>query len=258
VGYQDRDYIREHRASFRVRGRVVVWLIGVTIATFGAQVVAEARGFDAARWFGIVPQRLAQGWLWQLVTSAFLHGGPGHLFWNMLFLWMIGTEVAEVYGVRKFLGLYLGGAALGAVAHAVAGAIDGRPEVPAIGASAAVLGVAVVGALLFPNRPVWLFGLFEPPLWLVVAGLVVYDAYALVTHGRPGVAVAAHLGGALFGLLFWRVPVNLSWFRRWIARVRFSRRPAPEEVDRILAKISAEGIGSLTDAERDVLKRASQ
>ena len=46
-------------------------------------------------------------WPWQLVTYMFMHGGFGHLFFNMLALWMFGMELESTWGSRKFLLYYL-------------------------------------------------------------------------------------------------------------------------------------------------------
>ena len=268
MGIHGRPYMQDGR--FAVRGRVVLWLVGITVAAFFAQGMARGRGgFDLAPFLGVVPEKLVfHGWLWQLVTHAFLHSPQNvwHIALNMLALFWLGTDVAELYGTRRFLFLYFGGAVMCAVVYTIVAFIDGRPNAVAIGASGAVFAVSVVAAFLFPTRTIYLFWFIPAPLWVVVALYVAMDAYHVVTGITTGVASAGHLGGALFGLLVHKLGLDGSagarvwgWlagaFRRRERRVESRSNP---EVDRILGKISAEGIGSLTDEERATLKKAAE
>ncbi|MBI2930554.1 MAG: rhomboid family intramembrane serine protease [Planctomycetes bacterium] len=263
MGISDRDYLRD----FRPRpGRVVLWIIGATVVAYFVQGLLLGRlRVDVIEVFGVVPARLVERfWVWQLVTHAFLHAPTGiwHLLFNMLFLYWFGTDVAEVYGPRRFLLLYFGGASLCAVAHTVAAFAMGAPNIHAIGASGAILAVCVVAAHLFPTRQVLIMFVLPVPLWLLVLAYVAMDLYYPLVGMQPWVASAGHLGGAIFGFLFYRLRMGrprFSWLTRPFEGL-LSRKPRPsrEEVDRILDKINAQGIGSLTDRERDILKRASE
>ena len=51
---------------------------------------------------------------WQIITHMFMHGDLQHLIFNMLALWMFGTAVEQIYGIKKFLFLYFS-CGLGAV-----------------------------------------------------------------------------------------------------------------------------------------------
>src|SRR5437867_5590247 len=116
--------------------------------------------------FGFVPLRaLAQPWTF--LTYMFLHGGPLHLAFNLLALYVFGPEVEERMGGGPFLGYYLlcglGGAVLSFVL------IQFRPVELVIGASAAVYGVLLAFAWAAPDRPIYVFPLPEPipAKWLV-------------------------------------------------------------------------------------------
>jgi membrane associated rhomboid family serine protease len=143
---------------------------------------------------------------WQLVSYGFLHGGWGHLFFNMFALYMFGLPIERAWGTRRFVYFYfvcLMGAGLVqlSVAH-MAGEVY-----PTIGASGAVFGVLLAFGMMFPNTRLML--LFPPiPIkakWFVLG----YGALTLifgVTGTMSGVAHFAHLGGMLFGLaliLYW-------------------------------------------------------
>jgi membrane associated rhomboid family serine protease len=81
-----RDYLRRDEGP---RGRVVFWIIGITVAAYFVQGAFLGRGeIDLATIFGVVPEKLVgRGWLWQLVTHVLLHAPYGitHLAFNMLF-----------------------------------------------------------------------------------------------------------------------------------------------------------------------------
>ncbi|MBI2073879.1 MAG: rhomboid family intramembrane serine protease [Gemmatimonadetes bacterium] len=220
---------------------------------------------------------------WTFVTYTFVHGGFLHLAFNMLMLFFFGPAVEERMGGRAFLWYYLfcglGGAALSfAIALAA-------PVAPFVGASGAVFGVALAFALNWPDAPILVFPLPVPikAKWLVL-GLAAIDLALAVLPARDGVAHLAHLGGFLFGFLYLRaaslaarVP-GAAPRRRTRARARSvqtgaeggrrrdgSRRPAlrPDEtiqakIDRLLDKISATGIDSLTPEERQLLAERSR
>jgi membrane associated rhomboid family serine protease len=221
-----------------------------------------------------------------LVTSAFSHVDLLHLAVNMLFVWWLGQELEEsYYGARNFVFLYLLGAVCASLGHVALNVYRGV-DIPALGASGAVMSILVVGAFLFPERPIYLFfGLFPVPLkWLVVV-YVIYDLLPLIRGEPTGIAHAAHLGGALAGVLFMRfdlrpfhpdgrprVPLLARLLGPSSSRPRLSPREDPRKleglrrvddetearVDEILRKIHREGITGLTDEEREFLKRASQ
>src|SRR3990172_9186646 len=140
---------------------------------------------------------------WTFVTYAFVHAGFLHLAFNMLMLFFFGPAVEERMGGRAFLGFYLfcglGGAALSFVIALVA------PVAPFVGASGAVLGVALAFALNWPDAPILVFPLPVPikVKWLVL-GLAAMNLALAVLPARDGVAHLAHLGGFLFGFLYLR------------------------------------------------------
>jgi membrane associated rhomboid family serine protease len=160
------------------------------------------------RRFGYVP---ASGKLDRALSSMFVHGGWIHLLGNMLFLWVTGPFVEDVFGRGVFALLYFlsGFAALGT--HV---AKFPHSTIPLIGASGAIAGV--MGAFLvryarrkihmlymplFPlPRPRFIFGVpafVIAPLWF---GEQIW--YAHRAGEESGVAFWAHVGGFLFGAAF--------------------------------------------------------
>ena len=229
--------------------------------------------------FGFVPlDALARPWTF--LTYMFLHANFLHLAVNLLALFVFGPQVEERMGGGPFLGYYLlcglGGAGLSFVL------MQFRPVTLVIGASAAVYGVLRAFAWASPNEPINVFPLPEPvpAKWLVTFIVAVSLVLALVPSS-DGVAHLAHLGGFATGFLYlkaadWRLGRAERHLRRASQpsvlvhpgraarasdapkRGRPERDPAQAEIDRVLDKISARGIDSLTPAERRFLAEMSR
>ncbi|MGI4791946.1 MAG: rhomboid family intramembrane serine protease [Janthinobacterium lividum] len=157
---------------------------------------------------------------WRLLTAMFLHGSLLHLAGNMLFLWIFGTATEGRLRPLRFLAVYLFSGALGGVlSDFVTGLID--PDIPNLGASGAIMGLAGAYLYLFPYAPirlVWGYWIWLLPRggitewqarWVILyfVGLDIFNG--LIMGTRDGVGHLAHLGGAGAGfLLVWlmRVP----------------------------------------------------
>jgi membrane associated rhomboid family serine protease len=186
---------------------VTVSLIAVNVLAF----VWEVGSGEAAivRW-AVVPAALMRGEGWITPLSAmFLHGGVMHIVGNMVFLAVFAPMVEDAMGRRKFLVFYLLG---GLAATAAQIAVDPASTVPQLGASGAI--AAVMGAFLvtYPRdriKVLWFFGVFvhisDVPafvligLWLV--SQMLNQMGAVVEADAGGIAYAAHVGGAFFGIL---------------------------------------------------------
>jgi membrane associated rhomboid family serine protease len=200
----------------------------------------------------------------QCVTYAFLHstGDFMHILLNMLYLWFFAPALEEDLGKRGFLRLYLGGAAFGGLAQWAWWLATGEPGV-VIGASGAVYTVMTLYALKWPHRQLLLYFIIPLPVWLLVVFRVGSDGLAFVRGTGEGVAVLAHLGGAAFGLLWFKaggvLTAAMEHRRREKAMREFQAESSDRrEMDRILAKIQATGLGSLDGPERSFLARRSK
>ncbi len=182
----------------------------------------------------------------QIVTSMFMHGGFGHIFFNMFALWMFGAVLENVWGPKRFLIFYMIcgiGAAfcfLGAQTiefHQLPGsdvfgyAVGINPFVvqhtniqvarflyePVLGASGAIFGLLVAFGVMFPNSLIYLY--FFVPIkakWFVI-GYIAIELY-MGFQRNPGDNVAhfAHLGGALFGYILMKI-----WQKKGIGPHRY-------------------------------------
>jgi membrane associated rhomboid family serine protease len=140
--------------------------------------------------------------IWQLITSAFLHGSPTHLLLNMFALWMFGREVEYTLGTQSFLALYAAAVLAGSVAQLITVSMSDGPVYPTVGASGGVFGVLLAFGMLFPRRTI--VPIFPPipmPAWLFVLLYGLLELSNGVMGTNQGVAHFAHLGGMLGALL---------------------------------------------------------
>lgn len=138
---------------------------------------------------------------WQIITYMFLHGGFGHIFFNMFALWMFGMELENLWGSKKFL-IYYTICGIGAAAANLFISPLFGPAGPTIGASGAIYGVLVAFGFIFPNRNIYIYFLIPIKAKYLVILYMALEVIYLTTSSQTGVAHAAHLGGAVVGFLY--------------------------------------------------------
>jgi membrane associated rhomboid family serine protease len=285
----DRPYMREPVSGSR--WSATTWLLVSLGAAFVVQSLLEFYGlFDVPRYFYLSVGGLQEGFVWQLFTFQFLHGGALHLFCNALAIYFFGRDLEANLGPKAFLQIYFGGGLAGGLLQMlVAWLVPQYFGGPVVGASAGAFALVAAFATLGPERSITLLVFFVLPVTLK-AKLFLWISLGLAIFGllvpKSPVAHAAHLGGILVGLAYihWGLyarPWPFQWRpRRPAARPRelvkasSGRRAAwrdgrsvavdnvppgefiSREVDPILDKISAHGIQSLTERERKVLEAA--
>jgi len=175
-------------------------LIIANIAMFVAMPFAPS----IAAALALVPVAVVHGYLWQVVTYMFLHGGLAHIFFNMLALWMFGTELERMWGTRFFVRFYFATGIAAAVTTIVFAllplAMAGRLYYsPTIGASGAIYGLLLAYGLTFPNRLLMLFLLFPVPAKYAVMIFGGIELFLSASDAGSGVAHITHLGGLAAG-----------------------------------------------------------
>ena len=167
------------------------------------------------QWLALYP--IGHGFLpWQVVTYAFLHdiNNLFHLFFNMLGLWMFGSELERLWGPRRYLQFYAASVLTAAAAQLALTALMGSAS-PTVGASGALFGLLLGFGMMFPNRMI--MPLFPPIPMKAKVFVAVFGGLELlfgVTGTMQGVAHFAHLGGMLGGFLM---------IRYWQGRSPFGR-----------------------------------
>ncbi|NVK28665.1 MAG: rhomboid family intramembrane serine protease [Flavobacteriia bacterium] len=158
--------------------------------------------------------------VWQVITHMFMHSPLdfGHIFLNMLILWMFGTRLENQWGSKRFLNFYLL-CGLGAAAlhmgvlwyefnYGATNLVRGTAYYTnAVGASGAIYGILLAYGMMYPNEPIYLYFLFPIRAKYFVAILAILELFNGVTNPGSTVAHFAHLGGMLFGyfiLRYWR------------------------------------------------------
>lgn len=194
-------------------GVLTIALVVINVIVFLAEVLVFRPGLEAFfRQYGVVPTQILQGQqLYSLLTSMFLHGGWFHLFGNMLILWIFGDNVEAVLGNVPYLLFYVGGGVAASMAHVMLNPGSSLPSVGASGAIGAVMGAYIV---MFPESQVkvlMVFGFFWfmrrmaaalfLGIWFLMQFFTGIASLGIETAETGGVAVWAHVGGFLFGLL---------------------------------------------------------
>ena len=154
------------------------------------------------------------GRVWTVLTSEFSHVEPTHLLFNMLGLYVFGTAVHQVVRDVLFVKLYVMAAITASLAHIAWSAFTGDPT-GALGASGAVMGIAVVYAFLFPERRLLLFFVVPVPAGIAVLLFIGIDLLGVVGVVQDRTAHMAHLGGVAYGVAFW-----FLWLRKRVKRVQ--------------------------------------
>jgi membrane associated rhomboid family serine protease len=156
--------------------------------------------------FALWPLGSGSFWPWQVLSYAFLHGDYMHLFFNMLGLWMFGSELERLWGQKRYLQLLAASVVAAAIVQLLFNMVAGSGA-PTVGASGGLYGLLLSFGMLFPNRVI--VPLIPPIPMKARTFVIVFGAIELLSGlwGPSGVAHFAHLGGMLGAWLM------LSWWR---------------------------------------------
>lgn len=266
-------------------GLTILLTVGVSLRAFKDEALKDRLIFN--------PEAILLFKEWyRVLSAALLHLDFNHLLWNMLTLFLFGRGVELAYGAEVFLFVYvgsiLGGSALSLWLHR-------HHAYCALGASGGVCGVLFAWILLFPGGAVYMFLIpIGIPGWLYAIGYLAYSFVAM-KPGWGNVGHDAHIGGAVTGLLLaavlepaavaqspwlftiilgasglmalylWKNPLMLplkhvlpEWCAPSKPRPRRPPKPAEDEVNVVLEKVSRSGLHSLSAKERQILERAAR
>jgi rhomboid protease GluP len=174
------------------RPQVTYVLLAINVLVWLAMTVAGGSTNPEVliRFGAKVNPLIAQGQVWRLLTSMFLHIGPIHLFFNSYALYIFGTEVERLYGGARFLAIYLLAGLWGSWMSFAFGIAMSA------GASGAIFGL--LGTMLaFFRRNREVFGDWGRQRLLNLWGIAVFNLVLGFTV--PGIDNLAHLGGLLSG-----------------------------------------------------------
>lgn len=272
MGLYDRDYAQDSEPGYHLSSpqTIATTLVFVNIGVYILQLFAGPQ-FTAK--FVLFADWYLEPWnAYRLVTYGFLHdpNSVWHIVFNMFGLWTFGKPVEQKYGRVHFCWFYFTAIVFSGLFWSLSEiATPGAGVV--LGASGGVVAVVILFALNYPHARGYVFPIpFPVPMWMLAIGLVVMDMSGAITQ-RGGVAFTAHLGGALYGLIYYQTRWSPAGLFEKFTGGGLKKRPkfrvvdaeaddpeSDDEVDRILRKISESGKDSLTWRERRYLERASQ
>jgi len=189
-------------------------LIGVNVVMFLATTFLPSLQIQ----LGLVPQWVLHDLrVYQVVTYMFIHAGLFHILFNMLALWMFGTELERIWGTRFFLKFYfITGIGAGCLTVLLSllpiGPLSQLYRSDIIGASGAIYGLLLAYGMYFPERQIYMYFVFPIPsrvFVLIMGAIAFYSSFS----DSGGMANATHLGGLLVGYLYLKsLGVSLSPF----------------------------------------------
>jgi membrane associated rhomboid family serine protease len=179
------------------------------IANVAVFLLQQVMGDPMLQYFALWPLGSGLFGVWQIVTSAFLHGGVTHILFNMIALYMFGGAIERTLGARNFTIYYFVCAIVASLLQlAVLWFFPPGEYGPTLGASGAIFGLLLAFGMMYPHEKVMLMFLPIPmPAWLFVTGYAIVELTLGVTGIEPGVAHFAHIGGMLGGIVliqYWR------------------------------------------------------
>jgi hypothetical protein len=211
----------------------------------------------------------------------------------MLWLWAFGYIMQDLTGNKHIVAVFIYGALAGAIAFMLAFNLipalkDQAPQAVALGASAGVMSIAIATTMIAPDYRLFPMILGGIPLWVLTVIFVVIDL-ATIPYNNPGGHIA-HLAGALMGFVFMKELQKGRDWGGWMAAIHYwvvnlfnpdkpakgktvkeqlfyKAKVAPfnrktnvtqQRVDEILEKIHNKGFDSLTEEEKEILKKAGE
>jgi membrane associated rhomboid family serine protease len=210
--------------------KAVKWLVIINAGVyFGLLVLSLASRQTAGvitAYGALVPAAVVHGFIYQVVTYAFLHGGIMHILGNMFVLWMFGSQIEMDLGTRQFLEFYFWcvmGAALVTIAVSYAPFVGVDPMTPTIGASGGVFGIYAAFGMIHGEQEIMLFPLpFQMKakyfVWILILVTLALAIAQAAGSRSASIAYTCHLGGLLFGYIY------LKFLPRRGLRFLFSER----------------------------------
>ncbi len=221
MGIYDREYGRSERTPWdRVENprSMTITLIVINVVIFFIDMILvdpQTKQSILANWFHVDADTIIRPWMWwQFLTYGFMHDTNGitHVLFNMFGLFVFGRVVEQRIGQMEFLRFYLAAIVVGGIVGAGSSLIyalaTGQPisAMPGtIGASGAVIAVAILFACYYPHQELLLMFVLPVKAWVVAVMFVAFDLYGLLGQGFGGssnTAFTVHLAGAAFALAY--------------------------------------------------------
>ena len=240
-------------------------ILSINIIIF---ILVEISGiqYEIFKIFGLVPADIITSLkIWQPLTYLFLHSGLVHILINMFVLWMFGRDLEYLWGKYSFVKYFI---LTGVGSGIITIIFDSTSQIPVVGASGAVYGVLMAYALSYPNRIVYLYGLFPVKVKYMISFLGVAAFFASISNMQSTISHLTHLSGMLIGLIYLKHKIILNHFRTIIPIIKIydnnnakeykQKKYSSEKIDFILDKLKENGWDELTKSEKQQLFNASK
>lgn len=193
-------FLNSFRADFR--HSISAWIAVLCTVLYVWIALSAHLGLHTREYFfrllGLSYAGLMVHGLWyQLLTAPLIHGGAGHLIFNMVTLWMLGPDIERAMGMRNYLLFSLFCALSGNLGFLI---LDRDSIV--CGYSGVLFGLFVALAFFFPNRQLFLYGLFPVKMKYAALLLAAIEGLFVLSNSGGNIAHAAHLFGAIGGLFY--------------------------------------------------------
>lgn len=184
--------------------KTVKYLIFANLIVYFICIVSMLLGYNLSNLLGLVPYLLVtKYYVWQFFTYMFVHAGPMHLFFNLLMLWMFGSDLSVLWGERFFLKYYtICGLGAGLTVLMLSPLDKASFITPTVGASGAIFGLFLAYGLIYKKKPIYVFGVVPIEARYLVLILGSIEFISLISEGDKTVSHIAHLGGLLTGYLY--------------------------------------------------------
>ena len=201
--------------------------------------------------------------IWQCLTYLFMHGGLMHLLFNMLGLWFLGRDLENVWGKNNFIKYYLVvgiGSGLFTVFYNIQ-FINPNDIRPIVGASGAIYGLLLAYGILFPNRILYIYGIFPVKVKNVVIFSGTIAFFYSITLANSGISHITHLSGIIIGLLYlqyWAQQKKTDKILKLNDKDIFTERiNRQKKMNQILDKVTEVGWDGLSSEDQAFLKEQS-
>jgi membrane associated rhomboid family serine protease len=284
--------IEDLKLQYRIGGianKMIYWNVGIFLISIPLFYQFKLGVFDYPSWLAVSSEpTVVLNRPWTLLTYAFLHDGPLHLFFNMMVLNFTSRLFLTFFTQKQYLGLYILSAIFAGLVYVLSFYLLGKSSMM-VGASAAVMALLVATTTYQPLMELRLLLIGNVKLWHITAVLLILDLLQIQMENTGG--HIAHLSGALFGYIYIKLLQNGTDLSRIVSSVieffgsllstkkstTFKRvhvnpkKPieksnskivtkdkTQQQIDEILDKISKSGYDSLTTEEKEFLFRTGK
>ena len=185
-----------------LRNSITMWVIYICASLYLSLAVLNLLniwGYGAAySYLGLSWAGISNGFIWQFISSPFVHGDIQHLVFNMLALAFLGGDIEQRLGRKRYIRFSV----ICALAGMTGYLLLGSASVPCIGYSGVIYGILAASAILYPDRIIRMFWVFPMKMKWAMVILGMMALFMTIQPGQDRIAHSAHLFGALAGYVY--------------------------------------------------------